>query len=223
MSSNLVRGLVQRCRFQRVEMISRFLIIQYFFSWGRTSSAEFAATSCCLVETVLSVLFQTQTSVRTSFCLGATTHQGSLCCSFQGWQLIDLELKQRCIVSPDTGEERSSSRVSRSKSFTSFLLCTNELINYSDEQWANKLSTNLSGHSSGRKEPSASGSACLSSQVLLGWNQLRAPVLTHQRDHLQVRMETRFPSARVLQHTEFYWGIRAHLDVFSSKLEHYSP
>lgn len=111
------------------------------------------------------------------------------------WQLLDLVLKQHHIILPVAGEKRSSSRVSRYRFFTSFfLLHTNELFNNSDGQW-DKLSANSCGHSSGREEPSTSGSACLSSQVLLGWNQLRASVLALQRDHLQVRMKTCFPSA----------------------------
>lgn len=241
MSSNVVHKLVQHCRFRRVEIISCFLIMQYSFPGAAKAPQSlrwplhccklvlFPVTSCCLMETVQSSPTSqcfTHTSSYTDFIekiflFRCNDASGFSLLLLSSCQLLDLELKQRCIVLPDTGEERSSSRVSRYKFYTSFLPHTNELFNNSDGHW-DKLSANC-GHRSGREEHSASGSAFLSSQVLLGWNQLRASVLTLQRDHLQVRMKTCFPSARVLQHTEPYWGWRAGFDIFSSYFKYYCP
>lgn len=95
----------------------------------------------------------------------------------------------------------NSSPVSRYGLFTRLSLHTNELFNNSVGQ-RNKLSAESCGNSSGTDEDLTSGTACLSSQVLLSWDQLRAPVFTLQRDHLQVGMKTRFPSACLLQNTE---------------------
>lgn len=95
----------------------------------------------------------------------------------------------------------NSSPVSRYGLFTRLSLHTNELLNNSVGQW-NKLSAESCGNSSGTDEDLTSGTACLSSQVLLSWDQLRAPVFTLQRDHLQVGMKTCFPSACLLQNTE---------------------
>lgn len=89
----------------------------------------------------------------------------------------------------DNLSAQNGSPVSHYGFFTRLLLHTNELFNNSFGQW-NKLSTELCGNSSGTDEDSTSGSACLSSQVLLGWDQLWASVLALQRDHLQVRMKT---------------------------------
>lgn len=93
------------------------------------------------------------------------------------------------------------SPVSRYGLFTRLSLHTNELFNNSVGQ-RNKLSSESCGNSSGTDEDLTSGAACLSSQVLLSWDQLRAPVFTLQRDHLQVGTKICFPSACLLQNTE---------------------
>lgn len=243
MSSNLVRRLVQRCWFQRVEIISCFLIIQYFFPGAAKAPQSlqwplhhrklrlFPVTSCSLVETVQpsqTSHCSTHTSSDTDFTENILLFS---CNDASGFSLL---LVSKLTVIRFRAEaalhrfpwhrwgEKQLSRFTSSPSPLSYSVQMSCSIIQMDS-WANKLAANSCGHSSGRKEPSASASACLSSQVLLGWNQLRAPVLTHQRDHLQVRMKTRFPSARVLQHKESCWGIWARLDVFSSKLKHYSP